>query len=172
MLKEKFSTLSIARAGIIAGLYVAVSFIIAPIASGAIQIRLSEALCMLAIVLPESIPALFIGCALSNLITGCAVYDIIFGALITLISALLSYFCAKNIKNKAWKIVIGGLFPVILNAIFLPLIWKWCYGFIDYIYIVQVLFLLIGQGVSVYALGTPLYLTVERLKDKGVKFLK
>ena len=172
MLKEKFSTLSIARAGIIAGLYVAVSFIIAPIASGAIQIRLSEALCMLALVLPESIPALFIGCALSNLITGCAVYDIIFGSSITLVSALLSYFCAKNIKNKGLKIAIGGLFPVILNAIFLPLIWKWCYGFIDYIYIVQVLFLLIGQGVSVYALGTPLYLTVERLKDKGVKFLK
>ena len=151
MLKEKFSTLSIARAGIIAGLYVAVSFIIAPIASGAIQIRLSEALCMLALVLPESIPALFIGCALSNLITGCAVYDIIFGSSITLVSALLSYFCAKNIKNKGLKIAIGGLFPVILNAIFLPLIWKWCYGFIDYIYIVQVLFLLIGQGVSVYA---------------------
>ena len=172
MFKEKFSTLSIARAGIIAGLYVAVSFIIAPIASGAIQIRLSEALCMLAIVLPESIPALFIGCALSNLITGCAVYDIIFGSLITLFSAILSYFCAKNIKNKGLKIFVGGIFPVILNAIFLPLIWKWCYGFIDYAYLLQALFLLIGQGVSVYALGTPLFLTIHRLKEKGAKFLK
>ena len=170
MFKEKFSTISLARAGIIAALYIAVSFLVMPISSGAIQIRVSEALTMLAVVLPESIPALFIGCALANLITGCAPYDIIFGSLITLIGGVLTFFTTKNIKSKPLKIFIGGLFPVLLNAFLLPLIWKWCYGFLDYIYIVQVLLLLAGQTVSVYALGTPLYLTVDKFKQKGVKF--
>ena len=172
MLKEKFTTLSIARAGIIAGLYVAVSFVIAPLASGAIQIRISEALCMLALILPESIPALFIGCMLSNLITGCAVYDVVFGSLITLISATLSFFCAKTIKNTLLKIFVGGLFPVMLNALFLPLVWQWCYGYTDYVYALQVLFLVIGQAVSVYGLGTPLFVVIEKLKNKGAKFLQ
>ncbi len=171
MLKEKFSTISIARAGIIAALYIAVSFLVMPISSGAIQIRVSESLTMLAIVLPESIPALFIGCALANLITGCAPYDIIFGSLITLVAGVMSYFATKKIKSKPLKIFVGGLFPVVLNAFLLPLIWKWCYGFLDYIYIVQVLLLLAGQTISVYALGTPLYLTVNKYKEKGVKFL-
>ena len=100
MSKNNFSTYHLARAGIIAGLYVAVSFIIAPFASGAIQVRLSEGLTILAIILPESIPALFVGCLLSNLITGCAIYDVIFGSLITLISAIFSCFSTKRIKKR------------------------------------------------------------------------
>ena len=172
MSKNNFSTYHLARAGIIAGLYVAVSFIIAPFASGAIQVRLSEGLTILAIILPESIPALFVGCLLSNLITGCAIYDVIFGSLITLISAIFSYFSTKRIKNIPLKIFIGGLFPILFNAFLLPLIWQWCYGFGQYVYIVQVAFLLIGQAISVYAIGTPIYLTVKRLKEKNVKFLQ
>lgn len=172
MSKNNFSTYHLARAGIIAGLYVAVSFIIAPFASGAIQVRLSEGLTILAIIFPESIPALFVGCLLSNLITGCAIYDVIFGSLITLISAIFSYFSTKWIKNIPLKIFIGGLFPILLNSFLLPLIWQWCYGFGQYVYIVQVAFLLIGQTISVYAIGTPIYLTVKRLKEKNVKFLQ
>ena len=172
MSKNNFSTYHLARAGIIAGLYVAVSFIIAPFASGAIQVRLSEGLTILAIILPESIPALFVGCLLSNLITGCAIYDVIFGSLITLISAIFSYFSTKRIKNIPLKIFIGGLFPILFNAFLLPLIWQWCYGFGQYVYIVQVAFLLIGQTISVYAIGTPIYLTVKRLKEKNVRFLQ
>lgn len=162
MKKEKFTTAAIARAGIIAALYVAVSFVSAPIASGAIQVRLSEAMCMLALIFPESIPALFVGCALSNLITGCAVYDIIFGSLVTLVAALLTYIFGQIIKNVKLKIVVGGLFPVLLNAFILPLIWLWCYGFGEYIYILQVTFLIIGQSISVYALGAPLYFMIKR----------
>lgn len=172
MSKNNFSTYHLARAGIIAGLYVAVSFIIAPFASGAIQVRLSEGLTILAIILPESIPALFVGCLLSNLITGCAIYDVIFGSLITLISAIFSYFSTKRIKKTPLKIFIGGTFPILFNAFLLPLIWQWCYGFGQYVYIVQVAFLLIGQTISVYAIGTPIYLTVKRLKEKNLKFLQ
>ena len=166
MLKNYFSTARIARAGIICALYIVVSLVCAPIASGPVQVRLSEALTVLAVIFPEAIPALFLGCALSNLITGCAPYDVIFGSLVTLIAATCSYFCAKPLKNIPLKIVVGGFFPIALNAFILPLIWLWCYGFIEYIYFVQVGILAIGQSLSIYLVGTPVYLVADRLKGK------
>lgn len=161
MSNSKF-TKRLTRAGLIAGLYTATSFVIAPLASGAVQVRLSEALTMLALIFPEAIPALFVGCFLSNLITGCAPFDIIFGSLITLIAGSLTFVTGKCIKNLYVKVILGGLFPVILNAVFLPLIWVWCYGVGEYVYILQALLVLVGQLLSVYGLGVPLFLAVKK----------
>ncbi len=161
MSNSKF-TKRLTRAGLIAGLYTATSFVIAPLASGAVQIRLSEALTMLALIFPEAIPALFVGCFLSNLITGCAPFDIIFGSLITLIAGSLTFVTGRFIKNLYVKVILGGLFPVILNAVFLPLIWVWCYGVGEYVYILQALLVLVGQLLSVYGLGVPLFLAVKK----------
>lgn len=167
-----FSTKKLARAGIIAGLYVLLSMLTFSVSSGAIQFRASEALTMLALIFPESVPALTVGCALSNLITGCAALDVVFGSIVTLVAGALTYTVGKFIKKEALKIFVGGLFPVLLNAFFLPLIWYFCYGQLEFLYILQVAFLLISQSVSVYALGAPLYLTVKRLKEKGYNFTK
>ena len=167
----KITTLMLARAGAIAGLYIVISLCLAPISSGPIQVRISESLTILALIFPESVVALFVGCVLSNLITGCAVYDIIFGGIITLVAGILTYLSGTIIKNNLLKVIVGGLFPVILNAIFLPLIWQWCYGFLEYIYIIQVLILVAGQAVSVYLIGTPLYITIKKLQSKNIKFL-
>ena len=135
--KDLFTTRALARAGIIAALYVALSLVVLPIASGTIQFRPSEALCVLPFFFPEAIPALFIGCMLSNLITGCVIWDIIFGSIITLAAAVLTYICGRLIKNTVLKIIIGGLFPVLLNAFLLPVIWYYCYGELEYLYILQ-----------------------------------
>ena len=167
--KQIFNTRALARAGVVAALYVALSFAVLPIASGAIQFRPSEALCILPFFFPETIPALFVGCMLSNLITGCAVFDIFFGSLITLVAAVFTFICGRLIGNAAAKIAVGGLFPVLLNAFFLPVIWYFCYGELEYVYIIQVSFLIISQSVSVYLLGSFLYFGVKRLREKGVK---
>ncbi len=164
---KKSITLKIARAGIISALYIVTSLITAPIASGAVQIRLSEALTLLPLLFPESVPALFIGCAFSNLITVCAPFDVLLGSLITFIASVLTFFVGK-VAKKAWlKLLIGGLFPVLLNAFLLPMIWVYCYGALEYIYSVQVGLILAGQTISVYVLGCPLYLSlVKRLNKK------
>ena len=156
------TTKIVVRAGLIAGLYIVLSLLTMPIASGAIQFRLSEALTILPLFFIEAIPALFVGCMLSNLITGCMVLDIILGSVITLVSAFLTYLTGKIIKNSPLKIAIGGLFPVILNAFFLPIIWIAVYGAIEYVYILQVLFLLVSQSVSIYGVGTTLYLAIKK----------
>ena len=162
MSKNKNLTIKIARAGIISALYIVTSLITAPIASGAVQVRLSEALTLLPLIFPEAVPALFIGCAFSNLITACAPFDVLFGSIITLVASLLTFGVGKLIKKTYLKIFIGGLFPVLLNAFLLPVIWVWCYGAIEYIYIIQVCLLLAGQTISVYALGTPLFLRIRK----------
>ena len=166
------NTKKLARAGIIASLYVILSLITFPVASGAIQFRLSEALCILPLLFIEAVPALFIGCALSNLITGCAIFDVIFGSVITLVAAALTFLFGKIIKNLPLKIIIGGVFPVALNAFLLPLIWVWCYGALEYMYFLQAAFLIVSQSVSIYALGTPLYLAVDKFKKKCLSFFE
>ena len=68
---RKTVTLLLARAGIIAALYAVLSFAVFPVASGAIQFRVSEALTLLPLLYVEAIPALFVGCIAVNLLTGC-----------------------------------------------------------------------------------------------------
>ena len=157
------STLIIVRAGLIAGLYVALSLITMPIASGAIQFRISEALTILPLFFVEAIPALFVGCLLSNLITGCVAIDIFLGSVITLVASILTFFIGKTIKSNFFKVFLGGLFPVLLNALLLPVIWVLAYGAIEYIYYLQALFLLVSQSLSVYACGAPLYFAVKKI---------
>lgn len=145
----------LARIGIIACLYIVLSLVSLPV--GYVQLRVSEGLTILPLIIPESAVALGIGCLLTNLITGCAVLDILLGSLITLFSAFLTMFTAKIIKKAVWRVLIGGFFPVILNAFLLPLIWLYCYGTGEYVYYVQVLLLLASQSLSVYGVGSITY---------------
>ena len=160
------NTSSIARAGLIAGLYVVLTLIVFPIASTEIQFRPSEGLTLLALIFPEAVPALFVGCMLSNFITGCQLLDVIFGGLITLVAGLCTYGVGKIIKKTWLKIFIGGLFPVLLNALLLPVIWYYCYYQSDFIYYLQVIFLTISQSISVYAVGSPIVIFLaKRIKN-------
>lgn len=167
----KKSTIYITRAGIISALYVVLSLIVFPFASGAVQVRLGEAFCILPLFFPEAVVSLFIGCVIVNLITACAVYDVVFGGLITLVSALLTLVIGKAIKNRLLKLLVGGSFPVFLNAFLLPVIWFFCYGQLEYLYILQVAFLFVGQAISVYGLGGALFFTLDKYK-KGLLYNK
>ena len=66
-MKNKITTKRICRAGVIAALYAALTYAFAPVAFGSFQIRPAEALCILPLFFVEAIPALYIGCMLSNL---------------------------------------------------------------------------------------------------------
>ena len=161
-----------ARAGVIAGLYAVTALITMPVASGAVQIRISEGLTLLPLFFFEAVPALSIGCLIANFLTGCALPDVLLGSLVTLVSAMLTYIVGKFAKSTLVKIILGGIFPVLLNAFILPLIWIYCYGALEYVYTLQVALLLLGQSVSVYAVGAPLFTVLKKYKDKGVSFLE
>ena len=166
----KFSTKKLARAGIIAALYVAVTCSLGEIAYGPLQIRPAEALCILPVFFIEAIPGLFIGCALANLISQYGVYDIAFGSLTTLIAATLTYIIGRIFREKPVSAVLGGIPPVILNAIVIPLIivltgagWEAYFTLFGEF--------MLTQSVWVYALGLPLYFAVLRLR-KTVRFFQ
>mgnify|MGYP003378565025 CR=1 FL=1 len=71
----------IVHAAMIAAIYVVLTYFISAfnLASGAIQVRISEALTILPYFTPAAIPGLFVGCLLANLLTGAAIYDVSYG---------------------------------------------------------------------------------------------
>ncbi len=139
--------LFVTNAAFIAAVYVVLTFVANSfgLASGVIQVRLSEALCILPFFTPAAIPGLFIGCLLANLITGCCLLDIVFGSLATLIGASLGYLLRKH------KYAIPV--PTILaNAFIVPFVLIYGYGEpLPYWY----LFATVGAGevISAGALG-------------------
>ena len=113
----------ITQAAVIAALYVVLTLFINAfdLASGAIQVRISEALTILHYFTPAAVPGLFIGCLLSNFMTGAAIWDIIFGSLATLIGAIGTYLLRK------WKWC-APLPPILSNTIIIPFVLTYAYG--------------------------------------------
>ncbi len=167
----KISTKRLTRAGIIAALYTALTYAFAPFAFGGLQVRPAEALCLLPLFFPEAIPALTVGCLLSNLPSPYFFYDVLFGSLATLLAALCTYFIGRLIKNEGGRILLGGLFPVLINALILPFVILFLSA--DggsFTSLAVAYFLLAGsvalcQCVWVYGLGIPLYYAVKRLRN-------
>ena len=82
---------------IIAALYAALTLLLAPISYGPVQLRLSEAFTVLPMVLPQSIPGLFVGCLIANIFNPSpSIFDIVFGSLTTLLAAYGTY----KLRNK------------------------------------------------------------------------
>lgn len=115
-------TFFIAQAGVIAAIYTVLTMIAAgfDLASGAIQVRFSEALTILPFFTPAAVPGLTLGCLISNLVTGCALPDIIFGSLATFIGAFGSYHLRRN------RFLVS-LPPIVSNMLIIPFILTYAY---------------------------------------------
>lgn len=114
-LDQHGKTMFIVRSAVIAALYAALTLALYPISFGAVQFRVSEALTLLPIVMPEAIPGLFVGCLVSNLIGSATPWDIIFGSLATLIAAILTY---ATRRNK----ILAAFWPVLCNTVIVGLV--------------------------------------------------
>lgn len=142
------NALYVTQAAMIAAVYVVLTYLMNALglASGAIQVRISEALCILPVFTPAAVPGLFVGCLLSNALTGCVIWDVVFGSLATLIGALGTYLLRKT------KFVCT-LPPVIANTLIVPWVLKLCYGLSDAVWYLM-LTVGIGEVISVCILGT------------------
>lgn len=143
MMKNKFTTVLIAQAAVIAAIYVALTLLLQPISFGAIQFRVSEALCVLPFFTPAAIPGVTIGCLLGNFFGAAALPDIIFGTLATFIGAVLSYAVRNHSK---WLVCLP---PILSNTLIIPFVLRYAYGIPDGI---PFLMLTIGIG-EVLAIG-------------------
>ena len=114
MFKKLLTTRSLCVSAVIAALYAALTILLAPISYGSIQLRVSEAMTLLPMLLPQAIPGLFVGCLIANLYTG-MLTDIVFGSLATLLAAVGTYLLRK-------KPVLAAACPVVSNAVIVGLV--------------------------------------------------
>lgn len=144
------------RGALVAALYVALTWLCALVgmSSGVIQVRLSEALCVLPAFTGAAVPGLFVGCLLANLLTGSALPDIIFGSLATLIGALGAYF----LRRRKWLVPLP---TVLANTLIIPFVLRFAYGAEGSI---PYFMLTVGAGevISAYICGMLLYAALER----------
>ena len=102
----------LAHGALMAALYVALTylqnFLLPGSASMAIQFRVSEALCVLALFTPAAIPGLTIGCLLFNIsFAGALPLDFLVGTLATLL-AVAGMYAFRNGKVLGIKSVNNG----------------------------------------------------------------
>ena len=147
------------QAAMIAAIYVVLTIFISAfnLASGAIQIRISEALTILPAFTPAAIPGLFLGCFLSNLITGAMLPDIIFGSLATLLGAIGSYF----LRKWKWAVPVP---PILANTLIIPFVLAYAYhlpGGVAYF----MLTVGIGEVISCGVLGMLLYGVMAKYRN-------
>lgn len=119
---ENGRTRLIAQAGIIAAVYAALTVLTLQVlqyfAWGPIQLRLSEAVTVLAVFTPAAIPGLTIGTFLANLLNigqsgPLGFLDVVFGSLGTLLGAIWTWRFRKHVL-----VALAG--PVISNALIVP----------------------------------------------------
>ncbi len=177
MFRNFFTAKRICRAGIIAALYVALTYAFAPVAFGVFQIRPGEALTILPLFFPEAIPALYIGCILANLASPFLVYDLTIGPLATLAAAVCTYFI--GVAFRKWtgkgaavaKVGLGGLFPILFNAFVIPavIVFLCSEGADATIAVYWATFgaFLLTETVWVLGLGVSLYAFVANMRKRG-----
>ena len=155
------------QAAIIAALYVVLTFVANALglASHTIQVRFSEALCILPFFTPAAIPGLWIGCLIANLATGAVIWDIIFGSIATLLGAIGTYLLRRHK-------FLCTLPPVIANMIIVPFILVYGYGIprvyvknVDVSIIFNAMTVGIGEVIAVGVLGSILLNVLNKYKD-------
>lgn len=150
------SSKMVATGGIIAALYIILTYIaeMLGLASGAVQVRFSEALTLLPCLTPAAIPGLTVGCLLANLLTGCAPWDIVFGSLATFLGALGTYALRER-PRLAW------IPPVLSNTLIIPPIIINVYG-VEGFWPLIALQIFIGEVISCCFLGLILLRIVRK----------
>lgn len=147
---------AICQGALIAAMYVALTYLAAQfgLSSGVIQLRLSEALCVMPIFTAAAIPGLFLGCLLANALTGAVVLDVVMGSIATLIGAVGTYLLRRHPR-------LALLPPILANIIIVPWVLRCGYGMPDAIWYMMGT---VGAGevLSVGVLGSLLYLSLRR----------
>ena len=175
-MKKLFTAKRLCRGGMIAALYVALTLAFGPLPYlGILQIRPAEALCILPLFFVEAVPALYIGCMIANAFSPFWLYDVFIGSLATLLAAVCTYFIGKTLKKEKAKLFLGGIFPVLFNALIIPFIIVFLCGegleagAAGTAYLLSALSIAFTESVWVYALGLPLALLIKKLRKSGLR---
>lgn len=100
---------NIALPAIIAGLYVAISLVLAPLSFGAVQLRFAEMFNHLAAFNKRYIYALILGCLIVNMFSPLGIIDVVVGTLGTAIGTTLTYVLTRKATKNLTRYIIATL---------------------------------------------------------------
>ena len=129
------------------------------ISYGLVQFRLAEALTVLPFIFPGAIAGVFVGCLLANIFGPVGIQDIIFGSLLTLLAAWLTY-----LMRKTGKPVLAPIPPIVINAFGVSAYLHAFFGEPYWLFVAGIGF---GQAVVCYLLGYPL---LKYIIKRGERF--
>lgn len=170
-------------AAIYASLTLVCNLVLPVISWGLVQIRVSEAVCVIALFTPLAIPGLTVGCVIANLcniaISGTGIiglFDVVFGSLATCIGAVL---CWKLREKRAVALSAFVVSNALIIPAYLPIVMTgagiYTIPFTDisldgaylWMYLFGLISIAIGEAFSIYILGIPLSNAVEKsLQDR------
>ncbi len=147
-----FNARQISLAGVVAAVYFVLTITpgISAISYGPLQIRIAEVLTVLPYLFPGAIGGLFVGCLLANIFGPLGLADVVFGSLLTLLAALLTWMMRRT--NRPY---LAPLPPVIVNALGVSAYLHILFG---QPYWLVVLYIAGGEAIACYLLGYPLLL--------------
>jgi uncharacterized membrane protein len=165
MFRRSINTKALCLSGIIAALYAALTLMLPVLSYGAWQCRLSEALTLLPLVLPQSVPGLAVGCLVANLLSPVGIWDVLFGTLATLLAAI----CTRRFRARP---AFAAIFPTLFNGLIVGPVVYFAYvrapG--DPVSMPTLLFnmgtVAFGELVVCYALGLPMIYGLKKLPSK------
>ena len=162
-MKSHKRTVFICQSAVIAAVYVSLTLVARAFGldSHVIQLRLSEALCILPMFTAAAIPGLYIGCLLANFLARAVILDVLVGPVATLVGALGTY----ALRKYKW---IAPMPPVISNAVIIPFVLAYGYG-MEHTIPFMMLTVGVGELLSIYGLGLALYFALEKRANKIFK---
>ncbi|MFA5843891.1 MAG: QueT transporter family protein [Coriobacteriia bacterium] len=175
------TTRHIARAGLIAAVYAALTLLVLQLPGqlgwGPVQFRASEAVTVIAVLTPSAVPGLWLGAVAANAfmftqVGPVALLDVVFGSLGTLAGAAWTWrFRRRRALALAGPVVANALIvpaylPFLLRGLgfyTLPFVGTSIEGSWPAMYAFGVIAVGIGEAAVVYGLGWPLLVALDRL---------
>lgn len=153
------NSVRIAQISVIASIYSATTILLGPIGYSWIQVRIGEAFTPMPFLMGyPAVVGLTLGSLISNLFSPIGLPDIVFGSLLTLLAAMLSW---KFTFNKRF---LACLYPVIINAIGVSL---YISPFFNIPYLISVLTVGVGEIIAVIVVGYPLLIIMEKIINRN-----
>lgn len=161
----QISSRELSRAALIAAAYAALSWVssLFGLTFGPIQLRLSEALCVLPRREKAAVPGLALGCLLTNLLSPYGLLDMLFGTLASLLAALWS---ARSRSNA-----MAALSPVVCNGLIVGALLAWeetgaSTAFAP-LFAYNAFTVALGEAAVCFGLGLPLLRALEKREVRG-----
>ena len=159
-MKNFFTTKNIVKTAMVAAIYGALTFFIAPFAYGPIQFRITEVMVLLAFIDFGYVPGLVLGCVIANLFSPIGIADVVFGSLAT--------FIAVTMVSKTKNLLLATLWPSLVNGIIIALELHFVSNAPLFISFVGVS---LGEFVVVTCIGYPVFRSLLK-NERLVRFLK